>query len=153
MPTINQLSAVDSVSGSDQLPIYSQNNGDARKVSLTNLLAWINSQANTQPDNRVTQYAAPSATGSTTQVLDSSSNVWLIVSPSATFATGTIKMPANANCQDRQELLVNYNGNGVSGLTVDGNGSTVVGAPTAMAANAFFRLRFDAVTNTWYRVG
>jgi hypothetical protein len=32
-------------------------------------------------------------------------------------------------------------------------GATVVGAPTSLAANDFFLLRFDAVTGTWYRVG
>jgi hypothetical protein len=34
MPTINKLSAVSVVSGSDLLPIYSAENGDARKASL-----------------------------------------------------------------------------------------------------------------------
>jgi hypothetical protein len=28
----------------------------------------------------------------------------------------------------------------------------VTGAPTTLAANAFFTLRFDATTNAWYRV-
>ena len=39
-------------------------------------------------------------------------------------------------------------------LTINGNGATAVtGAPTALAANAFFRLRFDRATSSWYRVG
>jgi hypothetical protein len=29
----------------------------------------------------------------------------------------------------------------------------VNGAPTTLAANAFFRLRFDGVFNAWYRIG
>ena len=37
--------------------------------------------------------------------------------------------------------------------TVAGNGSTVNGAPTTLAANSFFRLRFDGVFKAWYRVG
>lgn len=41
MTTINQLSAVDAVTGSDQLPIYSSANGDARKSSITVLIDYI----------------------------------------------------------------------------------------------------------------
>jgi hypothetical protein len=41
----------------------------------------------------------------------------------------------------------------VTALTVAGNGATVNGAPTTLAANGFFRIRFDAVLDVWYRVG
>lgn len=42
MATINQLSSVDTLQGGDQFPVYDQSNGDARKVSLTTLSAFIN---------------------------------------------------------------------------------------------------------------
>lgn len=41
MTTINQLSSLDTISGGDQLPVYSANNGDARKASISLLLAYI----------------------------------------------------------------------------------------------------------------
>lgn len=41
MAQINQLSAYDSPSGGDQLPIFSTGNGDARKIALSNLAAWL----------------------------------------------------------------------------------------------------------------
>jgi hypothetical protein len=41
MPTINQLSGVSQVSGGDLLPVYVSNNGDARKVSITQLLQYF----------------------------------------------------------------------------------------------------------------
>ena len=41
----------------------------------------------------------------------------------------------------------------VTTLTVSGNGSTVNGAPTTLAANGFFRLRYDGVFKAFYRVG
>ena len=42
----------------------------------------------------------------------------------------------------------------VTALTVSAGGTTVTGAPTALAAaNEFFTMRFDAATNAWYRVG
>jgi hypothetical protein len=61
-------------------------------------------------------------------------------------------MPAVASVIDGQELLVNST-QAVTTLTVAGNGATVAGAPTTLAANGFFRLKFEALVSTWYRVG
>lgn len=151
MPTINELNAATQVSGSDLLPIFSQSNGDARKLSLTNFATWL-SGVLASNSNMVTQYSAPSSTGFTVQTNDSSDSVWLILTPTGTLAAGTIKMPAKASSIDKQELLVNTT-NQVTSLSFDGNGSTVTGAPSTIAAGGFFRLRYDAVTSTWYRVG
>ena len=41
MPTISQLSGISQVSGGDLLPVYVSNNGDARKVSITQLLQYF----------------------------------------------------------------------------------------------------------------
>lgn len=41
MPTINQLSAVDSLSAGDQVPVYSSSQGDGRKFSLTTLVTFL----------------------------------------------------------------------------------------------------------------
>jgi hypothetical protein len=41
----------------------------------------------------------------------------------------------------------------VTTLTINGNGKTVVGGPATLAANAFFRLKYDGVLSTWFRVG
>jgi hypothetical protein len=60
--------------------------------------------------------------------------------------------PGGVGVQDRQELLVNCT-QAVTTLAVSGNGATVTGAPTTLAANAFFRLRFDQASSVWYRVG
>lgn len=151
MTTINQLSAVDEVVSGDQVPIYSSENGDARKASMATLLAFISGQI-TANDDKITQYAAPSATGFSVQVNNDGDSVWLILTPTGTFAAGTLVLPSVANCVDRQEILVNCT-QVVTTLTIDGNGATVTGAPTTLAANGYFRLRFDAVVKTWYRVG
>ena len=151
MSTINQLSSVDAVVSSDQVPIYSSENGDARKASMATLLAFFSGQI-TANDDKVTQYAAPSATGFTVTINNGPDSIWLVLTPVAGYAAGTLTLPAVANCVDRQELLVNTT-QAVTTLTVSGNGATVTGAPTTLAANAFFRLRFEAVTKTWYRVG
>ena len=151
MPTINQLSAVDQVVSSDQVPIYSSEQGDARKASMATLLAFFAGRI-TANDDKITQYAAPSATAFNIQVNNDSDSIWLVLTPTAGFAAGTITLPAVANCVDRQEVLVNCT-QAVTALTVAGNGGTVTGAPTTLVANAYFRLRFAAVTKTWYRVG
>lgn len=41
MATINQLSSVDTLQGGDQIPVYDQSNGDARKASMTTVLNYI----------------------------------------------------------------------------------------------------------------
>lgn len=43
MPTINQLSAVDSLNSSDQVPVWSASQGDGRKFSLTTLISFLSS--------------------------------------------------------------------------------------------------------------
>ena len=151
MPQINQLAAVDQVQSGDQVPIYSAANGDARKASLSLLKAFFQ-EGITAADDKITQFAAPSATAFSIQVNNDADSVWLVLTPTAGFAAGTLVLPAVANCVDRQEVLVNCT-QAVTALTVSGNGSTVTGAPTTLAANGFFRLRFDAITDTWYRVG
>jgi len=151
MTTINQLTAVDTVSGTDQIPIYSSASGDARKAALSVLLAYMRTNISAA-DNKVTQYSAPSATGFSVAITDSSASIWLVLTPTAGFAAGTIVLPAVANCIDKQEILVNST-QSITTLTITANGSTVTGAPTTMAANAFFTLRFEATTKTWYRVG
>lgn len=150
---IIRLSAVDSLAAGDQFPIYSAANGDARRTSLTLLTEYLQEQLTTQDDMQ-TQYEAPNATGFTLTVAPTvaGGDVWLRVTPTAGFAAGTITLPALASSVDNQEVLVTCN-QAVTTLTVNGNGSTVEGAPTTLAANAFFRLRYEAVFHVWVRVG
>lgn len=150
MPTINQLSQIDTLSSADQVPVYAAANGDARKASVNQFVEFIQGELVVQ-DDKTTQYSAPSATGFSVSVQPSGST-WLLLTPTGGFAAGTIVMPAVASAADRQELLVNCT-QAVTTLTVSGNGATVTGAPTTLAANAFFRLRFDLPSQVWYRVG
>ena len=46
MPTISQLTAVSSVTDTDQVPVYSTDNGDARKASLSVIKTYILTNAN-----------------------------------------------------------------------------------------------------------
>lgn len=154
MPTINQLSAADEVSGADQVPIYQAANGDARKASISLIAAYIQ-ELLTPAQGEETQYYAPGATGFSVTIaptLDGGS-VYLLMTPGGAYAAGTIVLPALATCEDGQEVLVTSR-QAVTALTVSGNGAVAVnGAPTALTANAFFRMRYDGITQSWYRIG
>ena len=160
MSNINQLTALDTLTAGDLFAVWAQSNGDSRKIAASVLLAYM--QANlvfptfTGQGEYTTQYAAPSATGFNvviTDGVDNNTNVHLILTPTAGFAAGTITLPPTPGTVDKQEVLVNSTQQ-ITTLTVDGNGATAVtGEPTSMAADDFFRLKFDAPTSTWYRVG
>lgn len=159
MPQINQLSAVDQLAAGDSFPIFDTSNGDARKVSASALLAYM--QANlvfpdvTGVPQFETQYSAPSASGFSVTIAPTTAgdNVHLILTPTAGYAAGTIVLPPVVNVIDKQEVLVNCTQQ-VTALTVNGNGAVAVtGEPTSLGADDFFRLKYDATVQTWYRVG
>ena len=151
MTQINQLTAVDTVSPGDQIPVYSPNNGDARKMSVSQLSDYVQDSLGLIAE--VKQNAAPSATGFTVQVTNGSSSVWLILQPGAGYAAGTITLPAASGLVDLQEVTINCT-QSVGTLTIGANGATAVtGAPTALSANGFFKLKYEKASNSWYRVG
>lgn len=160
MSNINQLTALDTLTAGDLFAVWAQTNGDSRKIAASVLLAYM--QANltfptfTGQGEYTTQYSSPSATGfnvTITDGADDNTNVHLILTPTAGFAAGTITLPPTPGTVDKQEVLVNCTQQ-ITALTVDGNGATAVtGEPSSMAADDFFRLKYDAVTSTWYRVG
>lgn len=142
------------LSSASQIPFGDQNNGVDRRASVAELAAVLSSLLGSSGSSLVTQYAAPAATGFNVQIAPPSDgvSVYLLLTPVAGYAAGTITLPAQALCKDGQMLQVSTT-QAVTALTVAGNGSTVNGAPTTLAANAFFTLRFDGVFKAWYRVG
>ena len=156
MPYIKNLTALNTLVAGDNIAVGSSTNGDDRRAALSTLLSWLQSNL-TIVDALAfaeysTQYAAPSATGQNIQVDDTDDNTHLIITPAAGYAAMTITLPASTNVVDKQDVLVNCT-QAVTTLTVAGNGATVAGEPTTLAANDFFRLKYDANGTTWYRVG
>lgn len=146
---INRLNSIDTLEGGDQLAVWDTSNGDTRKASASVLLSYM--QANLNFTNSyITQYSAPSATAFNVAIASATSSTHLILTTTAGFAAGTITLPAGP--VDKQELLVNCT-QAVTTLTIDGGSNTVTGAPASLSANDFFRLKYDAVTDVWYRVG
>ena len=151
---IQNLPSADSVSTADRLALFSTALGVDAGVTLAVLLSWLRLQL-TAAGALVTQYSAPNASGFSVQVLAAGDglgqSVWLLLTPLAGYAVGTIVLPAVAICQDQQELQVSTTQT-ITTLTVGGNGAAVNGAPTTLAAGASFRIRFDAINQSWYRV-
>ena len=151
MPTINQLAGLSQVSGGDLLPIYVPNNGDARKVSVTQLLTYFQTvfAAPTVSTNLYT----PGAGFNVTVPTPVSEQQWRLLQPAGTLATGTITLPLNTGTPDGTQLLVTTT-QIITAFTLALNGAAAAfGAPTTLAANAFFTMRFYQATNSWYRIG
>ncbi len=148
---INQLTAATPSAG-QSVPVYDPSKGDARRWSLSDLLAWLQSMMSTgilEPD---TVYSAP-ADGATVSLDDNDNDKHLIVIPAIGLAALTIELPAVGFVRDKQTVVVNCT-QAVGALTLDGNGATVgAGAPAALLADEFFTLKYDITLNTWYRVG
>lgn len=151
MPTINQLAGLSQVSGGDLLPIYVPNNGDARKVSVTQLLTYFQTvfAAPTVSTNLYT----PGAGFNVTVPTPVSEQQWMLLQPAGTLATGTITLPLNTGTPDGTQLLVTTT-QIITAFTLALNGAAAAfGAPTTLAADAFFTMRFYQSTNSWYRIG
>jgi hypothetical protein len=150
MPTINQLSGISQVSGGDLLPVYVSNNGDARKVSITQLLQYF--QQTFAAPTVATHLYTPSTGFNITVPTPVSEQQWMVIQPASTLAAGTITLPLNTGVPDGTQVLVTTT-QIITSFTLAANGAAnTYGAPTTLAANAFFTMRFYQATNSWYRV-
>lgn len=150
MTTINQLSTVTSLSLGDQLPVYSTNNGDARKASLNTLLQLFQEQF-ASPTVSTSLYT-PATGFNIAAPTPVSQQQWLLLQPAGTLAAGTITLPLNTATPDGTEVLITTTQQ-ITTFTVAANGaSAVYGDPATLAAEDFFRLRFYQATNSWYRI-
>jgi hypothetical protein len=150
MPTINQLSGISQVFGGDLLPVYVSNNGDARKVSITQLLQYF--QQTFAAPTVATNLYTPSTGFNITVPTPVSEQQWMVIQPAGTLAAGTITLPLNTGVPDGTQVLVTTT-QIITSFTLAANGAAnTYGAPTTLAANAFFTMRFYQATNSWYRV-
>ena len=134
----------------DLIVLYKGNDSDYRAISVPDFIKSVNEQL--KSNKPTTQYASPNTTGFNVLVESDFGDVHLIMTPLATYATGTITLPNVQLLSDKQEVIVNTTQT-VTALTINPNGAKVIGAPTTLSANGFFGLVYDAVMKTWYRVG
>jgi hypothetical protein len=149
-----RLTLADSIESGDWVVIWKSADGDFRGVTLTDFIDAIVASGVTGRMEEYTQRAAPGATGFSVSILgsDPADDVHLILTPVAGYAAGTLVLPPASTCRDKQTVLVNTT-QAVTTLTITPNGaSAVVGVPTTLTANAYFRLKYDKATNNWYRI-
>jgi hypothetical protein len=147
MVTINQLSTISSLSAGDKLVVWSSDNGDSRKASLSVLMDYI--EGNFASREFTTVITAPTSSGFNIQLDAQTEDIFVIINPTGPFLAGTVTLPATADCFDGQRIDM-ATSQGITTFTLNGNGSTVVGPPGSLGAGGFFSLRFNALQSTWY---
>lgn len=153
MSQINQFPTREVIDGSELLVCFDVSNSDTRKFSVSALYTYIANRFSINMSGYVTQYSTPATNGFSVSITEASRDTHLILTPIATFTSGTIVLPLASTLNDGQRLLVNCT-QAITTLTISNNGAaSVIGAPTTISANDFFTLKYDKVTSTWFRVG
>ncbi|WP_180008217.1 hypothetical protein [Acinetobacter sp. YH12238] len=148
-----RLNITDKIGDSDSVVIWSANNQDYRGAPIELLVEKIKADLPQHADypRLHIQHFNPT-TNFTLDIENSEVGTYLILNPTSGLSTGSIKLPERYSVRDAQELAVTCSQQ-ITNFTIDGNGALVVGAPNALAANGFFKLKYDKLSNTWYRVG
>jgi hypothetical protein len=151
MSQINQLSELNPVSSGDQIPVFNTNNGDTRRLSIGNLLAFFQQQF-ASPTVSVSTYV-PTTGFSITVPTPVSQQQWMLIQPLATLAAGTITLPLNTSTPDGTEVLITTTQQ-ITSLTISLNGASAIYGEglTQMTAGQFRRLRYYQSFNSWYRI-
>jgi len=150
MPTINQLPVLNTISSGDQLPVYSPNNGDARRTSIGSLLTFFQ-QTFASPTLAV-NLSVPTTGFNITVPTPVSNDQWMLLQPAGTLATGTITLPLNTGVPDGTSVLITSTQE-ITSLTISLNGaSAIYGAATNLSAGAATAIRFYQPTNSWYQI-
>ena len=150
MPTINQLPVLSTINSGDQLPVYSPNNGDARRTSVGSLLTFFQ-QSFASPTLAVNLYV-PGNGFNITVPTPVSNDQWMLLQPAGTLATGTITLPLNTGVPDGTTVLITTTQE-ITSLTIALNGATAVyGAVTTLSAGSATSIRFYQPTNSWYQI-
>lgn len=150
MTTINQLSGLSQVSGGDLLPIYVPNNGDARKVSVSQLLAYF--QTSFAAPTVATNLYTPGTGFNITVPTPVSEQQWMVIQPAGTLATGTVTLPLNTGVPDGTQVLVTTTKT-ITAFSIALNGAaSIFGNVTTLTAGAAVCYRYYQATNSWYNV-
>ena len=148
MPTINQLPVLNTISSGDQLPVYSPNNGDARRTSIGSLLTFFQ-QSFASPTLAVNLFV-PANGFNITVPTPVSEQQWMLLQPAGTLATGTITLPLNTGVPDGTTVIISSTQE-ITSLTIALNGAAAIyGAVTTLAAGAATEIRYYQPTNSWY---
>jgi hypothetical protein len=153
MSYLPKLSTIDVLDAADKLAVDDKSSGDWRAVSIDALREYMQGALVFSGTEFTKQYSSPSLSGTNIALLEGSANVWLILTPTAGLAALTLTLPASVTAVDMQEVMVNCTQQ-ITALTVNLNGATAQnGAPSSLGADDFFKMKYDAATKTWNRIG
>lgn len=145
-----RLNITDRIGPNDSVVIWSGYNGDFRGVPLDVLKEAIKPEQGNQ-SSLLVQHFNPNA-NFTLNIDNHEVGTYLVLNPSTGITAGSIKLPERYEVTDGQVVLVACSQQ-VTNFSVDGDNALVIGVPNALAANGFFKLKYDKLSNTWYRVG
>jgi hypothetical protein len=150
MPTINQLPVLNTISSGDQLPVYSPNNGDARRTSIGSLLTFF--QQSFASPTLATNLFTPGTGFNVAVPTPVAQQQWMLLQPASTLATGTITLPLNTQTPDGTEILITST-QSITAFAIALNGaSAIFGNVTTLQAGTAIRFRFYQATNSWYNI-
>jgi hypothetical protein len=150
MPYINQLPLLMQASPGDQIPVYTPNNGDARRLPVSALLDYFQ-KTFASPTLSVNLFV-PGSGFNITVPTPVSQQQWVLLQPAGLLASGTITLPLNTGVPDGTEVLITSTQT-ITTLTIALNGaSAVFGNVLTLSAGAAVRYRFYQATNSWYAI-
>lgn len=104
MPYINQLPLLSQVSAGDQIPVYTPNNGDARRLPISQLLTYF--QATFASPTLATNIYTPGTGFNISLPTPVAQQQWALIQPAGTLASGAITLPLNTQTPDGTEVLL-----------------------------------------------
>ncbi|WPE80193.1 transcriptional regulator [Acinetobacter baumannii] len=148
-----RLNTTDKLDSGDQFVLYKANCSDFRGLPQDILLEWIKANLPETPTQGkpVVQHFNPNGDFSL-PVENHPEGTYLLLNPASGITNGTLVLPVNSDVLDQQQILLSCSQQ-ITNLTINGNGAAVTGAPNAISAEAFFKLQYDKLSGTWYRVG
>lgn len=138
------------VAESDLLKLWASRYGGEVALSLAVLKDWLGVTDAGDVVPLTTQYASPDTNDF--NILVENPSAWLVMTPTTSFALGTITFPASTGVIDKSEILITTTQQ-IASVTFNGNGaSAVIGAPSSLAAADAVKFRYDAQSFSWYRI-
>ena len=150
MPYINQLPLLNQVSAGDQLPIYTPNNGDARRLPISALLQYF--QQTFAAPTVATTFITPGTGFNYAIPAPVSQAQWILIQPAGALATGTVTLPLNTATPDGTEVTISTTQD-ITAMTIAINGAAqIYGTITTLEAGAAVTFRYYQASNSWYNL-
>jgi hypothetical protein len=150
MPYINQLPLLMVASPGDQIPVYTPNNGDARRLPIGSLLQFF--QENFASPTLSVNLYVPGTGFNITAPTPVSQQQWVLLQPAGALASGTVTLPLNTGVPDGTELLITTTQT-ITAFTIALNGAAAIyGNVSTLTAGSAVRYRFYQSTNSWYNI-